>query len=386
MAEYASTAEHNEIARQWELASHSRLLRAALKHVPLSAMFELTPLCNLSCKMCYIRMNRDERDRLGHELTTEEWVRLARETLELGTLNLMLTGGEVLLRPDFEELYTKLAHMGFLISVNTNATLMTTKVADLFAKYPPSTVSVTLYGASPQTYEAVCGSADGFQKALEGLEMLSKLPTELMVRTTFVKANWHEYPQLREIADRFSGSFAINPFVTKPVRGAVRDLENIRLTAEEVYWVDEENTENYRKQREASCATVGKLTKTELIGEERIKLVSDMIKVLNKVPPTLLHCAAAKTQYAISWDGRMLPCLNFDTPCTFPLDIGMKASWNRLLDLCMEIPACPECQSCEDADYCMNCPGYLQTETGKFDKAAPYLCALAKARKQFYQT
>lgn len=37
------------------------------------------PLCNLSCKMYYIRMSRDERDRLGRELTTTgRWIRTSK--------------------------------------------------------------------------------------------------------------------------------------------------------------------------------------------------------------------------------------------------------------------------------------------------------------------
>ncbi len=104
--------EENEQARRWELAQHNRELRAALARIPIKALFELTPLCNLHCNMCYIRMSREERDALGRELTTEEWLRIARETLELGTFELLLTGGEPMLRPDFEELYTELAHMG----------------------------------------------------------------------------------------------------------------------------------------------------------------------------------------------------------------------------------------------------------------------------------
>lgn len=382
--------DNNVLAREWELASHNRTLKAALKHIPLSAMFELTPLCNLKCKMCYIRMSREERDRLGRELTTEEWLRLAKETLSAGTLNILLTGGEPLLRPDFRELYTELAHMGFMLSLNTNATMITPDIADLFSRYPPGGgIAVTLYGASPETYQEVCGSADGFHKTLEGLEILSSLPIDISVRSTFVRANIREYPLMRQIADRYTGSYGINPFVTKPVRGVVRDIEDIRMTAEQAFMVDDEHTDYYRNASqdapEKGKTAPVRRSKEELIGEERMNTAREMVEVMNKIPPALLHCGAAKTQYAISWDGKMLPCLNFDTPCTLPLEIGVQSAWDRLLEESVKIPPCPECQDCEDADYCMNCPGYLQTETGSFEKAAPYLCSLAKVKKQVYQ-
>lgn len=102
MTEYAPTAEHNEIARKWEIADSTRTLRAARMHIPLSATFELTPLCNLACKMCFVRLDQSEMDRIGRMLTAEEWLRLARETLELGTLHLLLTGGGYAAMPDVQ--------------------------------------------------------------------------------------------------------------------------------------------------------------------------------------------------------------------------------------------------------------------------------------------
>ena len=31
--------------------------KAAIKKIPLNGSFELTPLCNMNCRMCYIRMS-----------------------------------------------------------------------------------------------------------------------------------------------------------------------------------------------------------------------------------------------------------------------------------------------------------------------------------------
>lgn len=384
MSEFESV--NNELACQWEIAGYSRTLRAAMMHIPLAVLFELTPLCNLGCKMCYIRLNNNERDRLGRELTTEEWLQLAREASEQGTLHLLLTGGEPLLRPDFEELYTELAHMGFMLNLNTNGTLITPKIIDLFAKYPPSGgIAVTIYGASPETYDSVCGSEKWFHKMLNGLEALSSLSITLSVRSTFVKANRHEYLEMHELSKRFTGSYGINPFVTKPVRGVIRDIEDVRMTAEQAFRVDREYVEDYRQRKQGDVLEDEKLTKRELIGEDRVRIAAEAAEMFRNIPPSVIHCTAAKTQYVISWDGKMLPCLNFATPYTLPLEIGVKAAWDQLLEESMKIPACPECKGCEYADYCMNCPGYLQTETGSFEKAAPYLCSLAKVKKQLDQ-
>lgn len=376
-------AANNELARQWEIANDTRTLRAARMHVPLAATFELTPLCNLNCKMCFVRLDKSEADRIGRLLTAEEWLRLARETLELGTLHLLLTGGEVLTRPDFAVLYKELAHMGFIITVNTNATLVTPEIAELFSKYPPSAIDVTLYGASPETYAAVCGSADAFHKTLEGLERLAGLPSRLQVRVTFIKANRHEYSAMHEIADRYTASFAINPFITQPIRGAARDVSKIRLEPTEIFEVEREGIEYYRQKlaRGESVPKQTKPTRSQLIGEDRIELERRLTEALNAIEPRNIRCTAAKSMYSITWDGKMVPCLNFASPFTMPLKEGVKSAWNRIPGLCMQIPACDECRKCEHAEYCQNCPGYLQAETGAFDRAAPYLCDIARMKK-----
>ena len=39
--------------------------KAARLGIPLSGSFELTPLCNLQCRMCYVRMTRAQQEAWG---------------------------------------------------------------------------------------------------------------------------------------------------------------------------------------------------------------------------------------------------------------------------------------------------------------------------------
>lgn len=55
------------------------LRRAAKTGVPITGSFELTPLCNLNCKMCYVRMNRTEQEKISRLQTAEEWTALAEK-------------------------------------------------------------------------------------------------------------------------------------------------------------------------------------------------------------------------------------------------------------------------------------------------------------------
>ena len=47
---------------------------------------ELLPLCNMNCKMCYVRKSKTEMDAEGRMLSCDEWLSIADEAVEAGTL------------------------------------------------------------------------------------------------------------------------------------------------------------------------------------------------------------------------------------------------------------------------------------------------------------
>lgn len=72
--------------------------KAARQGIPLSGTFELTPLCNMNCRMCYVRMSREQQEAIRPLRTAAQWLELGRQAKEQGLLYLLLTGGEPFLR------------------------------------------------------------------------------------------------------------------------------------------------------------------------------------------------------------------------------------------------------------------------------------------------
>ena len=77
--------------------------KASRLNIPLSGTFELTPVCNMACRMCYVRMTKAQQEALHPLRTAEEWLELGKTAKDRGVLYLLLTGGEPFLRPDFRE-------------------------------------------------------------------------------------------------------------------------------------------------------------------------------------------------------------------------------------------------------------------------------------------
>ena len=128
--------------------------RCAQLGISASGTFELTPRCNLRCKMCYVRLTPEEMAPIGRERTAEEWLALGRAAVDQGMLFLLITGGEPTIRPDFPEIYEGLVSMGLSISINTNGTLLTPAIRELWqarhAVYE-AFADVTVPDTDPQT-------------------------------------------------------------------------------------------------------------------------------------------------------------------------------------------------------------------------------------------
>ena len=98
--------------------------KAAAMRRPIHGSLELTPLCNMNCDMCYIRLSPTEMAARGKLRTVNEWIALSEQMQRAGVLFLLLTGGEPLLYPGFKELFTHLKKAGMILTVNTNGTLI----------------------------------------------------------------------------------------------------------------------------------------------------------------------------------------------------------------------------------------------------------------------
>lgn len=103
--------------------------------LPISGTFELTSRCNFDCKMCYIH-GKNCAELQKEELSAAEWIELGKKARDAGTVFLLITGGEPLIRSDFREIYTELKKLGLVISLNTNASLLQEETAELLIKNP----------------------------------------------------------------------------------------------------------------------------------------------------------------------------------------------------------------------------------------------------------
>ena len=161
----------------------------------LAMNLEVTARCNNNCRHCYINVPANNQDAKKKELSFEKIKDIADQACSLEALWCLITGGEPLLRNDFEEIYIYLKKKGMLVSVFTNATLIKKSHIDLFKKWPPRNIEVTVYGVTEKTYERITRKPGSFKAFMRGLNLLldSGIPVDL--KAMAIRSNIEELEQ-----------------------------------------------------------------------------------------------------------------------------------------------------------------------------------------------
>lgn len=334
--------------------------------IPVSGIFELTPRCNLRCRMCYVRLTPEEMKPLGQERTTEQWLALAEQARDSGMAFLLLTGGEPTLRSDFCQLYEALAQMGLSISLNTNGTLLSPQIRELWHRLPPAQINITLYGTGQEDYAALCGNPDAFDAVLDALDWLQQEGILVHLNTTITPTNYGKWAQLEEFARSRSLELRMTTYCFPPNR---RDRNCFqRLEPEDAGELLVKDT-LYREGPE------GILRKARDLDTP----LPRSCELDNGEP---MSCLAGRSQFWVTWNGSMTPCAMLTEPAVFPCRDGFAHAWESLKEFCAPIRLCPECVDCPDRKSCMNCAAVTFAETGDFAGKPEYMCRLNRAYRK----
>ncbi len=331
------------------------------KRIPVNATLELTYRCTNRCVHCYCSLPPDHREAINNELSPEEIEDLFYQLKEMGTLWLLLTGGDPLVRDDFKEIYLSAKRHGFIVTVFTNGIMITEEIAELFKKYPPFTVEITMYGAERYTYERITRVKGSYELYWKGVTRLVERGIKLKLKTMALSINRHEIAQMDSIARRLGCHFRFDPLVHKRIDSHnLSTPERYRIPPEDVVLLDMEFPQRLQEFEEFCHRYLG----------------------MPSEPRKLLTCGAGRSTIHIMPDGRVLPCsmlLNFAESAR---ERPLQEIWNvRIKEVLeMEKTFSLECDSCRLLNICGQCPGWSFIEYGRMDRKVEYLCRITKAR------
>ena len=346
--------------------------KASVNKVPLMGTFELSPVCNFSCKMCYVRKTPEQIRKEGKSLIPwEKWLELAKQCRDAGTLYLLLTGGEPFLYPGFRELYQKLHDMGFLIYINTNGTMINAQTVQWLKQQSPVRVNITLYGASGETYRRICGHADGYDRAMNAIHMLRDAGIPVVINASMIPENACDLEKIMAIGRELNINTRVATYMFPPMRRNREDQDS-RFTPEE-------SASMYLRKMRCTVQqeAYGEFLRSQLAKTDATDTGDDNCGTDQS---EFMRCRAGRSTFWVNWEGKMTACGMLDFPLvTHPFEKPLSECWQELTHCVRNTPVLKGCAGCGKREICNPCVAMIYGETGTVDQKSEYLCHLSES-------
>ncbi len=328
---------------------------------------ELTERCNLSCAHCCIRQRCDQDRLRANELDTGSILDIISEAVHLGCVRIEFTGGEPLLRPDFADIYLHAHSLGLRISVTSNITLLSERIAEIWKECPPTVVKISFYGWDELSYDSVVEQPGSFALFLAGMHRIADHDISfkaLMPAHPTLMAN---APQVRALATALGAE--------GPVSVGWELLLHTRR--------DPSTNSRIRTLRlSPRAAARQRMVFTKLVLDD-INLICRGIPNNDQPHDRLFRCAAAHRTVAVDACGLLQPCRILRHPeLMYDLTKGtlrdavlrhlprireMRSENRRMIEQCFRCVLRPACSSC---------PATAWLENGVLDEPARYYCEI----------
>ena len=335
---------------------------------------ELTARCNNDCRHCDINLPANDHAATSAEFTAREILGLAGEAAEMGTVWCLLTGGEPLLREDFEEIYVGLKRLGLLIQLFTNACLVTPTHAKLLKHYPARDVEVTVYGATRETYERVTRRPGSYQAFTRGLQLLLDGGVKVRLKAMALRSTVHELDEIGEFCRAHTKDYyRFDPLLQLRSHGDPdrnQEIRAERLSPEEIIAIERADDERFGALKRG-CHDEW------LAHGDADHTACDH----------LFHCGAGNTSFTIGYNGTFRLCSSLWHPDTlYDLRRGtLREAWQewvpKVRDLRGSDPVfLKRCRKCGKINLCLWCPAHAALESGDMDRWIEYFCEVAHGR------
>ena len=328
----------------------------------LSLQIEITPYCNLKCVHCYLGFGTpSEAHHQG--LTTEQLCKVLDEFRALGGLHVTFTGGEAMTNKDLPALLRYARKKDLVITILTNAALLTDDLLKVMQETNVAHVQVSLYSMLPEAHDAVTQVKGSFENSKRAIEKMIAANIPVQLACPVMKEN-------------------LNSFETVLNWGHEHNLEvkvEGRIMARADFTTD-------NLDHRISLAEQQKFIKHTLnnspVYQER--LLSGQEFVLSPDEPV---CGAGRYMLCLEVSGDYYPCPGFKLKLGNCKEQTLQEIWensdelNKLRNLTNA--AYGKCLKCPSRAYCNLCPGKLYNESGgDMFKLSDYFCEVAHINRR----
>lgn len=251
---------------------------------PFGLLAELTYACPLHCSYC---SNPLEMERYLDELSTEEWKRVFAEAVELGVLQLHLSGGEPLQRRDIVDLVTCANELGLYTNLITSGLGFSERRADELRAAGLDHVQVSIQADEETLSDRIAGTRS-FQRKLEVATLVKERGWPLTLNVVLHRQNIDRIGGILEMAEKVGA-------------------DRIELANTQYYgWAGLNRSELLPSREQlAEAETVVRAAK-ERIGD-RMEIIYVIPDYYSRYPKPCMD-GWARRQFTVIPNGEALPC------------------------------------------------------------------------------
>ncbi len=325
------------------------LIKRAQAHVvPLGVHVDVTYRCDLDCVHCYLA------DRKRDELSLAEYESLFAELRELGSLFLLISGGEIFHRPDGLDILKAARRNRFEVRIITHGGHIDDALAAELAAIQIRVVAMSIYSAEPAVHDAITKVSGSWDRTVQAARHLRVHGVPVMFKCVLMDGNQHVAEQMKALAAEVGAGIEFSMDIKGDNAGS-DDLMDLNIGLEDRLAVH-------------SCVY------PDLVDAEALPMFS----------PDQHTCLAGNASCYISPDGTVQPCLDWEEDAGNIRDKSFGEIWQqspvfqraRLI----RRESFSNCGGCSNFNVCQLCPAKSHRETGVSTGSAPSKCRETMAK------
>lgn len=198
----------------------NRIERAARRqNIPIEAHLDLTFRCNFICEHCILPTQFG-----AEELSTDEVRRLLRELAAEGTLFLTLSGGEVFLRKDLDEILVAADELHFRVKLYTHGNFIDDARVAMLLRRRVAEVHISFYSMDPCVHEQVTRVPGSHAKSLKAINLLLDAGIIVVLKCPLMRFNFEGRDELKAFAESRGIKIVFTPLIQPTYTGEFHTL------------------------------------------------------------------------------------------------------------------------------------------------------------------
>ncbi len=317
---------------------------------PIFILLGVTNRCNLTCEHCLIGTEQCEK-----EMSLSEIERVFDDLAAAGALVLALTGGEVGLRVDLEEIVAAATSRGFLVRLKTNGTLLDDERVERLFTNGLRYLEASIYHTDSEKHDNFVGKSGCYDRTMNAARRFVSLGGYVSINFVAMSWNYRCRDELLSLCELNDFSYRIAPIVACRNDG---DLLPLGLNC------DQHELETF-------------------LSDKRILDASEASFPSVRAPSSSV-CDGGGISAYIMPNGDLRTCQRLPMVLGNVLRTPIEKIWSSSVEL-QEFRALrwgdlPECARCELSGVCERCPASALLENGNLDSISRNDCLLAEVK------